>query len=70
MLTVRPFRNEDPPRLLKLWRRTQRSRDKLPPLPSLSIERLQAQVLGLPMLDRRSIMLAFNDETPVGYIHT
>ena len=70
MLTVRPFRNDDPPRLLELWRRTQRRRDGVPPLPSLSLERLQTQVLGLPMLDRRSLLLAFDNEGPVGYVHT
>ena len=70
MLTVRPFRNEDPPRLLKLWQHTQRYRAELSPLPPLSLNQLQVQVLGLPMLNHQSVMLAFDDDTPVGYIHT
>ena len=70
MLTVRSFRNEDPPRLLELWRKTQQCPDDLAPLLSLSHNQLQAQVLGLPMLDNRSIMLAFDEDEPIGYIHT
>ena len=70
MLTIRPFRNEDPPRLLELWRKTQQCRDGFPPLLSPSHNQLQAQILGLPMFDNRSVMLAFEEDTPVGYIHT
>jgi len=36
----------------------------------LSINTQQAQVLGLPMSDVRSIMVAFEQDTPVGYVHT
>ena len=70
MLTVRSFRNEDPPRLLKLWRHTQRCRTQFSLLPALSLNQLQTQILGLPMFENRSIMLAFEDDMPVGYIHT
>ena len=70
MLTVRSFRNEDPPRILQLWRNSQQRQDDFSPLLSLSQNQLQSQVLGLPMLDARSISLAFYDDTPVGYIHT
>jgi len=70
MLTIRSFRNEDPPRLLELWRQTQHRRDGFSPLHSPSHSQLQAQILGQPMLDSRSIMLAFNEKTPVGYVHT
>ena len=70
MLTIRSFRNEDPPRLLELWRKTQHRRDGFSPLHSPSHNQLQAQILGLPMLDSRSVMLAFDGDTPVGYIHT
>jgi ribosomal protein S18 acetylase RimI-like enzyme len=69
MLTIRPFRNEDPPRLLSLWTKSQRqgTRSQLMPL---SMNTLQSQVLGLPFFDRRSIQLAFENHEPVGYIHT
>jgi len=70
MLTIRSFRNEDPPRLLELWRRTQQRRDGWAPLLSPSHNQLQAQILGLPMFDNRSIMLAFEGNVPVGYVHT
>ena len=70
MLTIRSFRNEDPPRLLELWRKTQLRQDGFVPLIFLSSNQLQAQVLGLPMLDNRSIMIAFDQDVPIGYVHT
>ena len=70
MLTIRSFRNEDPPRLLELWRKTQFRQGGFAPLHSPSHNQLQAQILGLPMLDSRSIMIAFEEGTPVGYVHT
>jgi len=70
MLTIRSFRNEDPPRILELWRKTQQSNDQFAPLLPPSHNLLQSQMLGLPMLDNRSIMLAFEEDIPVGYIHT
>jgi len=70
MLTIRPFRNEDPPRLLELWRRTQHRQDGSSPLFSLSLNQVQTQILGLPMIDSQSIMLAFDKNTPIGYVHT
>ena len=70
MLTVRSFRNEDPPRLLQLWKETQQRQGGCAPVLSLSLNQFQAQMLGLPMLDTQSIMLAIDDEAPVGYVHT
>jgi len=70
MLTVRSIRNEDPPRLFRLWQRTQQRRDEFLPLPSLSFNQLQTQILGLPMLDAKSVMIAFEGDSPVGYVHT
>ncbi|MDR1141517.1 MAG: GNAT family N-acetyltransferase [Planctomycetaceae bacterium] len=69
MLTIRSYRNEDPPRLLSLWKKSQQqgTRTRLMPL---SMNTLQMQILGLPFLDRRSIFLAFENQEPVGYIHT
>jgi ribosomal protein S18 acetylase RimI-like enzyme len=70
MLTIRSFRNEDPPRILALWKKMQHQRETSLPMIPLSLNLLQMQVLGLPMLDARSIMLAFDGNTPVGYVHT
>ena len=70
MLTIRSFRNEDPPRLLELWHKTQQRQDNFPPLLALSFNQLQTQMLGLPMLDSQSVMLAVEGTTPVGYVHT
>jgi ribosomal protein S18 acetylase RimI-like enzyme len=69
MLTIRPYRNEDPPRLLSLWKRSQQQRTRTRLIP-LSMSTLQMQTLGLPFFDRRSILLAFDNQEPVGYIHT
>jgi ribosomal protein S18 acetylase RimI-like enzyme len=69
MLMIRSFHNEDPPRLLELWKKSRRY-DEQPVLIPLSLNVLQAQVLGLPLLDFRSIILAFDGEIPVGYVHT
>jgi ribosomal protein S18 acetylase RimI-like enzyme len=70
MLTIRSFRNADPPRLLELWQKTQQQQDQFVPLLHPSHNQLQSQILGLPMLDSRSIMIAFEEDVPVGYIHT
>ena len=70
MLTVRSFRNNDPPRLLELWQKSQSRPHDAAPLISLSLNQLQSQVLGLPMQDHQSIMLAFDEKRPVGYVHT
>jgi ribosomal protein S18 acetylase RimI-like enzyme len=69
MLTIRPFHNADPPRLVELQRKYQQYK-RQDIFSSLSINQLQAQVLGLPMTDLRSIMLALDDDKLVGYIHT
>ena len=70
MLTIRPFRNEDPPRILDLWRKTQLRPDGFVSQLPLSLNQLQVQMLGLPMTDNRSMMLAFYEDTPIGYVHT
>jgi len=70
MPTIRSFRNDDPPRLLALWKKTQQRQDGFPTLLSLSQNQFQAQVLGLPMLDNQSVLLACEEDTPIGYIHT
>ena len=70
MLSVRSFRNADPPRLLELWKKTQTFQGDFTPVYSLTLNQLQTQVLGLPMLDSQSVMLAVDGDRPVGYIHT
>lgn len=69
MLTIRSFRNEDPPRLLALWKKSQihANRSRLIPL---TMGSMQMQVLGIPLFDLRSIILAFDGHVPVGYVHT
>ncbi|MDR3232566.1 MAG: GNAT family N-acetyltransferase [Planctomycetaceae bacterium] len=70
MLSIRPFRNEDPPRLVELWRKCRYSNPQQQTLAHLSLNQLQAQVFGLPMTDTRCVMLAVDGSEPVGYVHT
>ncbi|MDR0522206.1 MAG: hypothetical protein LBH00_10185 [Planctomycetaceae bacterium] len=70
MNTIRPYRNDDPPRLLDLWRRTQKCCEEHLPFIALSANHMQEQILGQPFFDRRAIMLAFEGREPVGYVHT
>jgi ribosomal protein S18 acetylase RimI-like enzyme len=69
MLSARSFRNEDPPVILALWQKSQQ-RSINAGLVSLSMNTLQMQTLGVPFFDPRSIILAFDDNKPVGYAHT
>ncbi|MGL4594522.1 MAG: hypothetical protein ACRCUY_07330 [Thermoguttaceae bacterium] len=68
MLTFRPFRNDDPATLLMLWQKEEAYLERKG-LMSLTMNFVQVQVLGLPFLDRHSILLAHDDDIPVGYIH-
>ncbi len=68
MLTIRPFCNTDPPLLLELWKKS-RLHDSQARLIPLSMNVLLMQTLGPPFYERRSIMLAFEKEKPVGYVH-
>ncbi len=69
MLTTRPFCNADPPLLLELWTKSQSCESRASLIP-LSMDVLHMQMLGQPFFDRRSIILAFDHQTPVGYVHT
>ncbi|MCL2745182.1 MAG: GNAT family N-acetyltransferase [Planctomycetaceae bacterium] len=69
MLSTRSFRNEDLLTLLALWRKSQ-WRSINAGLVSLSANTLQLHPLGVPFCDPRSIILAFDDNKPVGYVHT
>lgn len=69
MLTIRPFRNEDPPRLLMLWKKSQVHKNRSDLIP-LSMNSLQMQVLGQPFFDSDAIMLAFDGDRAIGFVHT
>ena len=66
MLTIRPFRNEDPPKLLEIWQRLYRDR-KRPHFIPMSMADLDCGPLGMPLFDHRFIQLAFRDDQPVGF---
>ena len=68
MLTIRPFLNEDPPKLLEIWQKN-RIGPKRPHFFPLSMERLDIGPLAMPFFNRREIQLALVDSQPVGFAH-
>lgn len=67
-LTIRPFRNSDPPAIAKIWRQSCSSslQDVMCPVPLQSFERL---VFGRPYFDSAGLYIAFENERPVGFAH-
>ena len=66
MLTIRPFRNEDPPKLLDIWQQNRRDPQRTRYI-AMSLADLDAGPLGIPFFDRHCLQLAFDDERPVGF---
>ena len=68
MLTIRSFRNEDPPKLLEIWRKNRLVPEQNRFFP-LSMAKLDIGPLAMPFFDRREIQLALVDDQPVGFAH-
>ena len=66
MLTIRPFRNEDSPKLLEIWQKNRHGPEQSRFSP-LSMERLDVGPLAMPFFDRRGIQLALDGDRPVGF---
>lgn len=62
----RPFRNTDPPRLAEIWRARARERGVAQPMSPVLFEQL---VLAKPYFDNEGLILAFDDQTAVGFVH-
>ena len=67
MLSIRSFRNTDPPKLLEIWQQyfLQEAQHVVP----VSTSVLQQNVFGLPFFDRQGLFLALEDGCPVGFAH-
>ena len=67
MLSIRSFRNSDPPKLVEIWRQFF-LREPQKALP-VSVPVLLENVLSLPFFDGRGLFLAFENGFPVGFGH-
>jgi len=68
MLSIRPFRNSDPPKLLEIWRQFfLKEPQKAVPI---SLPVLEDDVLNMPYFDNRGLFLAFDNGFLVGFAHT
>jgi GNAT superfamily N-acetyltransferase len=66
MLTYRTFRNTDPPILTSLWRSRAGQPGLLQPISASLLEQL---VFAKPYFDYAGLILAFQDQQPVGFAH-
>lgn len=66
MLHFRPFLNTDPPALVEIWR----DQKRFPGLvSSIAVSNLEELLLGKPYFDPAGLILAFDDERPLGFVH-
>ena len=66
MITFRPYRNGDPPALAEIWRHSPATRG-LPDRTSVLL--LDDFVLSKPYFDRKGLIIALDDNRPVGFVH-
>jgi ribosomal protein S18 acetylase RimI-like enzyme len=62
----RPFRNADPPRIAEIWRDQPPQRGLMQPITPNILEQL---VFAKPYFDPQGLILAFENETAVGFAH-
>lgn len=66
MIHYRPFRNTDPPLIAAMWNECLTGRGAY----ALKIvTALERSVFGKPYFDPKGMILAFDDQTPLGFIH-
>lgn len=70
MITYRTFRNPDPPRLAEVWNASLVGPRAVPLNPPQSPGILEYFTLGKPYFDPRGLTLAFDDQCPVGFVHS
>lgn len=66
MIRYRPFRNTDPPHLAAIWRAQPPLRAMAQPMSVAILDRL---VLSKPYFDRLGLIVAVDDDRPVGFVH-
>lgn len=67
MLRIRPFLNTDAPALAEIWRGQPPARALVQPMTPALLERY---VFSKPYFDRKHLLLAFDGDSPVGFVHT
>jgi len=66
VIRYRPFINRDPPVLADIWRSQSDLRCALSPLTASALEET---ALAKPYFDRDGVLVAFDGERPVGFVH-
>jgi GNAT superfamily N-acetyltransferase len=66
LIGFRPFRNNDPPQLAEIWRTRSGLRGYVQPMTTALLERL---VFSKPYFDQAGLVLATDDDRPVGFSH-
>ncbi len=66
MIHYRPFLNTDPPHLVEIWRSQHPERGLAQPM---SLELFEQHVLAKPYFDREGLIVAVDDDKPVGFAH-
>ena len=67
MLEIRPFRNYDPSKLVDIWNTAFSNGDES--LVQISLDLLFESVLGKLFFDPMGLLIAFDDNKPVGFAH-
>jgi hypothetical protein len=63
VIRYRPFRNTDPPHLAEVWRAQPPLRALMQPMSVAILDRL---ILSKPYFDRQGLIVAVEDEQPIG----
>jgi ribosomal protein S18 acetylase RimI-like enzyme len=66
LISYRAFRNTDPPLLAKLWNTAGTERGLAP---NLSPAQFELAIVSKPYFEREGLILAFDNATPVGFVH-
>jgi GNAT superfamily N-acetyltransferase len=66
LIHYRSFRNTDPPALAEIWRTQPPERGLMQPMSANVFEEL---VLSKPYFDRDGLIVALDDDVPVGFVH-
>ncbi len=66
MIEYRPFRNSDPPQLVKLWNACELGRGAVQ---GVNCDILDALVFAEPYFDRQGLIVATSDGEAVGFVH-
>lgn len=65
-IRYRAFRNTDPPALAEIWRQQPPAHGRMQPMSSAVLEQF---VLAKPYFDRQGLIVAVDDDLPVGFAH-